>query len=282
MRRRGPRRRVLTALAAVASLLLASGCAQSAPDARVSARPSAPGSIAALGDSITRAYGLCDGWGDCPQSSWATGTDPGVGSHFARLAAGGAGPRVHNLAISGATVASLDAQARQAVSARAEYVTVLIGGNDACAYSEQAMTPTRMFAERFAAGLDTLTEGLPEAQILVLSIPDLHRLWEVGKDDERAVATWTRMGVCRAMLANPTSTAPEDRRRRARVRDRVAAYNEVMATLCERRERCRWDGDAVFDHRFTLEAVSPRDYWHPSVEGQRRLAEVAWGAGFFG
>lgn len=276
------RRRVLAAVAGVASLLLASGCAQGAADAGVSSRASAPAGIAALGDSITRGYGLCQGWGDCPQSSWATGTDPEVASHFARLASGGAAPRVHNLALSGATVATLDAQARQAVAARADYVTVLIGGNDACAQSEPAMTPTRLFAERFAAGIGTLTDGLPEARILVLSIPDLHRLWEVGKDDERAVATWSRMGVCQAMLANPTSMAPEDRRRRARVRDRVAAYNQVMAALCARQDRCRWDGDAVFEHPFTLEAVSPRDYWHPSVEGQRRLAEVAWEAGFFG
>ena len=248
----------------------------------MSARDSAPASIAALGDSITRAYGLCQGWGDCPESSWATGTDPTVDSHFARLAAAGAVPEHHNLAVSGATVAGLDAQARQAVAARAEYVTVLIGANDACAYSEQAMTPTRRFAESFATAIATLTDGLPDARILVLSIPDLHRLWEVGKDDERAVETWTRMGVCRAMLANPTSTAPEDRRRRARVRDRVAAYNEVMAALCSRHARCRWDGDAVFEHRFTLDSVSPRDYWHPSAEGQKRLSSVAWEAGFFG
>ncbi len=248
----------------------------------MSARDSGPARVAALGDSITRAYGLCQGWGDCPQSSWATGSDRNVDSHFARLSSDGARPEVRNLAVSGATVAGLGAQARQAVVARADYVTVLIGGNDACAYSEEAMTPPRRFADSFSEAIATLTEGLPDARILVLSIPDLHRLWEVGKDDERAVETWNRTGICRAMLANPTSTAAEDRRRRARVRDRVSAYNEVMAALCSRHDRCRWDDNAVFEHRFTLEAVSPRDYWHPSVEGQRRLAEVSWRAGFFG
>ena len=144
------------------------------------------------------------------------------------------------------------------------------------------MTPTRRFADAFAAAIATLTRGLPDARILVVSIPDLQRLWRVGKDDERAVETWNRMGVCQAMLADPTSSAPADRSRRARVRDRVAAYNEVMAALCARHENCRWDGNAVFEHPFTLEAVSPRDYWHPSIAGQRRLADVAWRAGFFG
>ena len=278
----GVGRRALAALTGLVLLLAAGGCADLQTEPAMTPRDPGPASIAALGDSITRGFGLCRGWGDCPEASWATGGDAEVRSHSARLTRDGDGPRVHNLAVSGATVAGLDAQARQAVAARAEYVTVLIGANDACAYSEGAMTPTRLFADRFAAAMATLTTGLPDARVLVVSIPDLHRLWQVGKDDERAVETWEETGICRAMLANPTSTAAEDRRRRTRVRDRVAAYNEVMAVLCSRHEQCRWDGDAVFADEFTLESVSSRDYWHPSVEGQRRLAEVAWRAGFFG
>ena len=83
--------------------------------------------MAALGDSITRGYGLCRGWSDCPQASWATGTQPEVASHSERLASDGSAPQVHNLAVSGARVDSLEAQARHAVAARAEYVTVLTG-----------------------------------------------------------------------------------------------------------------------------------------------------------
>ena len=275
------RRRALAVLASAAGLLWAVGCAGADGAPEVSARDRAPAVVAALGDSITRGYGLCEGWGDCPQASWATGAQDTVASHASRLATAGSAPRVHNLAVSGATVAGLGAQARQAVAVRAEYVTVLIGANDACAYSEQAMTPTRQFAETFASAIATLTDGLPDARILVVSIPDLRRLWRVGREDERAVETWRRVGVCQAMLADPTSSAPRDGARRARVRARVAAYNEVMAALCARHENCRWDGNAVFEHSFGLEAVSPRDYWHPSVAGQRRLAEVAWKAGFF-
>ena len=269
-------------LATAACLSAIAGCAQTGTPAGVTEPDRSPVIVAALGDSITRGYGLCGGWGDCPAASWATGTQAEVASHSARLeAADGVVRRVHNLAVSGATVAMLETQARQAVAVGADYVTVLIGGNDACAQSEAAMTPTRRFAERFGVALATLTEGLPEARILVVSIPDLHRLWLVGKDDERVVETWRRVRVCQSMLANPTSNAAEDRRRRVRVRDRVAAYNEVMAALCARHDRCRWDGNAVFEQAFPLEAVNPRDYWHPSLDGQRRLAQVAWEAGFF-
>ena len=282
-RRRQPLRRAVATFATAAALLGVAGCARSGTSADVSAPDRSPAIVAALGDSITRGFGLCAGWGDCPAASWATGTQAEVASHSARLgAAHGAVRSVHNLAVSGATVSVLDAQARQAVAVGADYVTVLIGGNDACAHSEASMTPTRRFAERFGTALATLADGLPEARILVVSIPDLHRLWLVGKDDERVVETWNRVGICQAMLANPTSTAIEDRRRRARVRDRVAAYNEVMAALCARHDQCRWDGNAVFEQAFGLDAVSPRDYWHPSVDGQRRLAQVAWEAGFFG
>ena len=61
----------------------------------------------------------------------------------------------------------------------------------------------------------------------------------------------------------------------------MRTYNEIMGALCDRHEQCRWDGEAVFEEPFSLDAVSPRDYWHPSLEGQRRLAAVAWRAGFW-
>lgn len=242
-----------------------------------------PASMAALGDSITRAFAVCEGWGDCPQASWSTGTADGLRSHQQRIAAArGRGPAVHNLAVSGATVSDLDRQAQRAVAANVEYVTVLIGANDACAPTEAAMTPLDQFEEAFVRALDTLVRGLPRARILVVSVPDLTRLWQVGKDDADVRATWEALGICQSMLADPTSTSDEADARRSRVRDRVIGYNRVMAAGCQRHPTCRWDGNAVFEYDFSLEMVSRRDYWHPSRLGQRTLAEVSWKAGHWG
>ncbi|HEV2089252.1 MAG TPA: GDSL-type esterase/lipase family protein [Cryptosporangiaceae bacterium] len=241
-----------------------------------------PASIAALGDSITRAFAVCESSGDCPQASWSTGTAPDLGSHQQRVTeARGRRPQVHNLAVSGATVSGLDGQARKAVATKAEYVTVLIGANDACAPTERAMTPVAEFETAFVGAMDTLVRGLPQARVLVVSIPDLARLWVVGKGVEDVRATWGKFGICQSMLADPTSTSDAANARRARVRDRVIAYNRVMAAACQRHPTCRWDGNAVFDYDFSLDMVSPRDYWHPSMLGQRTLAEISWKAGYW-
>jgi lysophospholipase L1-like esterase len=234
--------------------------------------PDLPESMAALGDSITRAFLACGAPTDCPAVSWSTGAE--VDSHAARLGRlRGTEVAVHNVAVSGARVSDLPAQARRAVETKAEYVTVLIGANDACRPNADAMTPVDAYARDFGRALDTLARGLPDARILVLSIPDLRRLWDVGAEDERARAVWRDYGICRSALA---PDAPRDR-----VRERVRAYNKAMAEACARHRNCKWDGEAVFRHAFRLTDVSALDYWHPSRTGQETLAEVAWRAGFW-
>jgi hypothetical protein len=42
---------------------------------------------------------------------------------------------------------------------------------------------------------------------------------------------------------------------------------------------CRFDGNTVFNYPFQPRHVSIRDYFHPSLEGQRVLAEVTWTGG---
>jgi len=41
--------------------------------------------MAALGDSITRAFAACGRGGDCVETSWATGTIKDLDSHAQRL-----------------------------------------------------------------------------------------------------------------------------------------------------------------------------------------------------
>ena len=259
----------------------AAGCTSSdQPDDAGPSGSARPRTMAALGDSITRGYAACDRGGDCVEASWATGTAGDLDSHAQRLGVAGEGN--HNLAVSGARVAGLAAQAAAAVQERADYVTVLIGANDACAGDEAAMTSVEDFTAAFDAALDTLVRGLPDARVLVLSVPDLARLWQVGKDEPDVRRLWQASGVCRTMLADPTDVSTGAQARRDRVRTRVQAYNAAMATACERHPtRCRHDRNAVFDHRFDLEDVSEVDYWHPSRRGQATLARVAWDAGFF-
>ena len=264
-----------TAAAGIAGILTARD------EGGTSGRRGTPASMAALGDSITQGFGVC-GDGNCPQHSWSTGTASALDSHAQRLAqVGGRAVTGHNVAVSGATVSGLNDQARSAVSKDVDYITVLIGANDACAPTEDAMTPVPEYAAAYERAMTTLVEGLPRTTILAVSIPDLHQLWLIGKDRPEVRETWDRHSICQSMLAEPASTSRSAEDRRTRVRDRVIAYNRVMATICRRHPACRWDGDAVFAYRFPLAAVSTGDYWHPSATGQRTLAEVSWQAGYW-
>jgi len=237
--------------------------------------------MAALGDSITRGFGACSRGRDCVETSWATGTAKGLDSHGHRLNIDNPEGR-HNFAVGGARVAGLASQARAAVQAGPDYVTILMGANDACAGNEWAMTPVGEYTEAFTAAVDTLVRDLPEARILVLSIPDLARLWEIGKDRPDVRGVWESSVVCQTMLADPTDTRAAAEARRQRIRARIQGYNAAMAAACGRHApQCRHDQNTVFDYRFELEEVSNLDYWHPSKHGQATLAQIAWEAGFW-
>jgi lysophospholipase L1-like esterase len=247
-----------------------------APTPTLGAGPSwdtAPDSLAAVGDSLTTAFDACGPLAECPRASWATGTEPSVGS-LARRLLERPSKDSWNLAESGATMADLPQQMARAAARRPGLVTVLMGANDACRPSVGAMTPVPAFRSDFTEALRALWEEAPKAQVYVASVPDLKRLWEVGRQHPDARRAW-EFGICPSMLRAPQATGDAAVARRARVADRVRAYNAVLRETCTADRRCRWDGGAVHDHRFTSEALSGWDWFHPSREGQSELAELA-------
>ncbi|MFF5634704.1 SGNH/GDSL hydrolase family protein [Streptomyces sp. NPDC012825] len=276
---------VATATAALLCAGALAGCSSAAPEkaaptstatpAPTSAWDASPSSLAAVGDSITRAFDACSLLSDCPEASWATGTDTAVNSLALRLlgpekAAG----RSWNLARTGARMADLPGQMTAAAARKPELVTVMMGANDACRPTPGLMTPVAEFRASFGAALARLRAAAPEAQVYVASVPDLKHLWSTGRIGG-AAGIWD-LGVCGAMLADATDLGPEAERRRATVSERVDAYNGVLAEVCAKDERCRYDGGAVHAFRFDGGQLSPWDWFHPSRDGQARLAELAY------
>ncbi|MCF2528524.1 SGNH/GDSL hydrolase family protein [Yinghuangia soli] len=236
-----------------------------------------PRSMAALGDSITRGFDACSiPLKDCPSKSWATGDD--VDSIARRL--GLPSSAVFNDARTGARMNDLAGQARTAVGQHVEYVTVLMGANDACRDREDQMTPVSEFEAQLREGLGVLRNGLPGVRVLLVSVPDVIRLWEVAHGERLARAVWSR-GVCQTALSDPESTKRDDVDRRQRVRDRVTAYNDVLRRVCaEWPGQCRYDGGAVNRHKFTKGDLSDWDWFHPSGQGHGIIAKLASEAGF--
>jgi lysophospholipase L1-like esterase len=254
-----------------------------APAAAEPAVTGYPGSIASTGDSITRAFNLCFfPFTDCPSASWSTGTNTTVNSHYRRILA--ANPpisgRNFNDAASGADMADLNAEVRSAVTQGAQYVTILMGANDVCASSEAGVTDPEVFEQQFRSSMATLSTGLPNSRVYVVSIPRIYRLWQALRGSATARFVWTLFGICPSMLANPGSTAPADEQRRLRVDAKNAEFNVRLAEVCAEYVHCRFDNNTVFNYPFTATHVTTRDYFHPSISGQTVLAAETWRVGF--
>ncbi|MFE7124322.1 SGNH/GDSL hydrolase family protein [Streptomyces sp. NPDC057617] len=295
--RRGARtgqRRSRAGLAAVTAAVLAgtgllAGCDSlggASPDAAAkrtspSPRPTpvwdrSPSSVAAVGDSITRGFDACVVLADCPEVSWSTGTDAEVRSLSLRLlGAPAVKQRSWNLAATGARMSDLPGQMAQAAQHAPELVTVMVGANDACRDSPKQMTSVDDFRTSFEASMRQLRAGAPKAQVYVSSVPDLKRLWSTGRGNPLGRQIW-KLGICASMLGDSQDMSERAQRRRDQVYERVVAYNKVLGEVCAKDLRCRYDGGAVFDYRFTGEQLSHWDWFHPSKNGQSRLAEIAY------
>lgn len=250
-----------------------------------------PNSMAALGDSITRAYNTGSAYSDNPAGSWSTGTTTSVNSHYSRVLV--QNPAIagknFNDAVSGAKIADLAGQVSVANGQKVDYVTILMGGNDVCTSSESTMTTVTDFNVRFTTAMTALAQGSPNAKVYVLSVPDVYNLWAILKDNGSARFTWALFGICQSLLARPTSTLQADVDRRARVQQRNRDFNVQLATVCATYATfaggsggCRYDGGAAFNTKFVPSDVSTRDYFHPSLAGQAKLASVSWTAGYWG
>ncbi|MFE9843210.1 SGNH/GDSL hydrolase family protein [Streptomyces goshikiensis] len=280
---RRARRSLVGAVAAAAVLAgtvtgCSSGESSSGGERGAQAAPrwnTAPTSIAAVGDSITRGFDACSVLADCPEVSWATGDDPEVDSLATRLLGAAEAPsHSWNYAVTGSRMADLPAQLASAAAHKPDLVTVMVGSNDACRPLASSMTPVADFRAGFEQALAGLRAASPRSQVYVSSVPDLQRLWEQGKDSPMVRQIW-KLGICQSMLADPLSAIAGSAARREQVRARVVEYNEVLREVCAKDELCRYDGGAVFQYPFAADQLSRWDWFHPGKDGQARLAELA-------
>ncbi|MEV5238194.1 SGNH/GDSL hydrolase family protein [Streptomyces cinnamoneus] len=281
---RRPRHSIGLRAAAVAlgTILLATGCEgdaenKTAPAAPSPARPAwktRPESLASLGDSITRGFDACSVLEDCPEVSWATGTE--VDSLARRLLLS---PQTSswNYAKTGARMADLPGQMRAAVAHKPQLVTVLLGANDACRADVAQMTPVDTFRADFETSLKTLRSSLPTSQVYVAGIPDLKRLWSEGRKSVLGKQIWKMASICPSMLRDADVVDEAAEERRAQVDKRVGEYNAVLKDVCGKDALCRYD-HAVNGYNFTGQELSKWDWFHPSKKGQGELASLAYRA----
>jgi lysophospholipase L1-like esterase len=259
-----------------ARIVLAVVVAACVAPSSASAAPPLPSSIAAIGDSITRAADVCCWYGDHPAQSWSTGGGlfDGISSHYERIRARNLTIYGHNYndARSGAKMRDALGQATAAVSQGARYVTILMGGNDLCTSSPATMTSVEDFRVQFSAAMSALASGLPTgSHVFVSSIPNIRRLWDLFHDNATARFVWSVAGICQSMLS-PDNTEQD----REAVTAREQAFNEVLGDVCGEYTFCLYDNAATFEYQFSAADVSKLDYFHPSLSGQAHLAALTW------
>jgi lysophospholipase L1-like esterase len=253
---------VLTVMAVVAG-----------PGVGTAAAAPLPGSMAALGDSITQAVDVCCWYGNHPANSWSTGgaSWDGVSSHYERIRATNPSVVAYNDAVSGARMSDAPGQASRAASQGARYVTILMGANDLCTSSTATMTSVSTFRTQFRQTLATLNSAATKPRIFVASIPNVYHLWELYRYDLVAQSVWAAARICQSLLSLANTST-----QRSMVRDRNVAFNSVLAQECAAYANCRFDQNAVYSYAFTKSQVSKLDYFHPSLSGQAALASITW------
>jgi lysophospholipase L1-like esterase len=235
-------------------------------------------SIAVLGDSISLGVGACDEPGPCSKASWVDG-EGSTESVAARLtAANGAEPAVLNASRAGARLGDLSGTIEDVVRADPDLVVVLAGANDVCTSSVGTVSSEAKFRADASSLLGELRAGLPGAAVVVVSIPDVHGLWNTLHTDPAAVQTWKDARICRSLLHDATSTSADDVERRERLAAHLETLNAALEQECRAVDGCTYDGGRLHSLGFTEDQVSQIDYFHPSAAGQAAIAEVVWRA----
>jgi lysophospholipase L1-like esterase len=203
-----------------------------------------------------------------------------VNSQYARILA--LNPHIRGLnyndAKSGAKMADLAGQLNSAATQHVDYVTVLMGANDACNSNVLNMTSTDVFQSEFASALGGFFAQDPTAHVYVSSLPNVGQLYTLFRSNSTALSVWKTYNICQDVLPPGGNDST-----RATVYNQEVLYNSALQTVCAQYpSNCLYDGGAGFGYNFATSEVSSIDYFHPSVTGQKDIAALTWSKSYWG
>ena len=270
---------ITAAMTFAAALLGLLAGASAAPAGGVrAAAPAYPDSIAVIGHSFATGEGVSGPRAFRLRNSWITGDVPAIQSLYSRILARNPAIRGNkfNLAVNGADVASMLAQARKAITIKPAPGLVVVVSMDNDITCD--MTSHRPFQAAFARVLEVLATGLPDARIFVTS--------QFGSTPSYITSLTLKQRVNQRLRISPASgpCAYLDARGAA-IPKGVAYYEGVIqryeaavAAACKAvATTCRSDGGAFGRVVYRPEYVS-WDLIHLAAPGQAKSAAVAWAA----
>jgi peptidoglycan/LPS O-acetylase OafA/YrhL/lysophospholipase L1-like esterase/anti-sigma regulatory factor (Ser/Thr protein kinase) len=231
--------------------------------------------MAALGDSITSAWDNGNKW----ERSWATGTEPAVNSHRARL---GGTAAAQNLAVPASrwnSGSSLAAQAG-AVDADAQYVAILTGSADMCnptttTFLRDENTPPSEtkgiprpgeYANTIRRALQALRAKNANVKVLVASIPNWVQLTSAE------FSAKPLMNLCPLLFGTGGVTADV-----SGFDQRLKDLNSAAQAVCaEFPGNCAYDNGAVYSINLSPSDLTTFDNFHLTASGEAKISAATW------
>ncbi|MEY4631977.1 MAG: hypothetical protein RIQ81_2097 [Pseudomonadota bacterium] len=229
--------------------------------------------MGSIGDSITAGFDSRRP-GPNREINWSTGTRNAskVNSHVWRLRKAMPEKTVGavNLAISGSKAADVVEQAAKLAVQRPDYVTVLVGANDVCAWPDEHRIALQAYENDMRKTLDLLVASNPDVRIMVSAVPNMPLLQKIGVANN-CQAKWSVLKICKPLLA---ADRTEDQRKAFAAR--WIDMNQVLARVSADYPRHVRFASSVAEPVFHHGHLSPYDCFHPNTAGQDFLAEKTW------
>ena len=231
--------------------------------------------VGAIGDSISAGFNSLS-LGDRKDLSWSTGLrdDLQVKSHAFFLSNLYETEVItKNVAVAGARSNQIDSQLKSMLSFNPDYVTILIGANDACSWNGSEAEQRLVGFERDVGNaIEELVQKNPNIKLLLAAVPDLKRLRDLGIKNG-CQRKWDLYGICRQYLGRNSTIAG-----RNQVVENLNQINEVLRMVST-----KWPDHVAFsqatsEFEFEFSDVSTIDCFHPSIAGQNKISEVSFQA----
>ena len=233
--------------------------------------------MGAIGDSITTAMNATF-WGNRPKYSWSTGdkNENAVISHYQKLKESLNRPvKKVIVARSGARTSDLKKQITRLLVKKIDYVTVLIGSNDLCAWDSYYQNDIKRFKQNLEDGIKRLVNHNSQIKILLVAIPNLINLREIGLK-HNCQWRWDLFNICPGLLRSDSS--PQDRELFS---TKLKESNLILQEIANQYPHNIKFNHALSEFKFPWDAVSKLDCFHPSTKGQDLISKLTWQQGWF-
>ncbi len=236
--------------------------------------------MGALGDSISTAFNSYHLLSQ-RSGSWSTG-DQKQGdfeSHKMKIEKLIQKPvKAYNVAIPGMRSKNLRKQVKRLLKAAPspDYVTILMGANDVCSWKNDYQEDLKKYKDNVQFAVEQIVHANPKAKILLVPVPKLKRLWDLGKNKKKCLKVWNVIPLCDPLFGKKLTE-----KQRETFEDRVVDVNLKLKEISAQFPENAFFYEVIQDLDFDEEHISEIDCFHPSPLGQKLLSEYTFNRDLF-